>query len=536
MPDLVVRNGSLIDGTGAPARDADLVVDGGKVALVGDASGIDAMRTIDASGRTVCPGFIDVHSHSDFPLYVDGLAQSGVRQGLTTLVTGNCGHGPAPARDGELTKQVTIGVNDEWGVDFAWTTFEEYLDALFTRGQSINVAPLVAHGPVRLAAMGFDARPPTANELADMRSMVAEAMSAGAVGFSTGLEYSPGRHADEDELTALAEVSARHGGIYASHIRERGDNFVDGVEEALNIARRAGLPAQLSHLAPRPYAPEGAFDEVLDMLNRAREHEGLRIGIDTFPDPWGPAHLLDLAPPWVYEGPEDEVLARLRDPDTAERCREHFERPTNFLLRLGGFDTFFLSTSNAHPELVGRSLEDISREWELGPAETVLALAAADGADYLNVLIRHIFARQDDLDRLLLDPHCSVESDGVAASTTGPLRSLVANRSSFGYAPRFIREYALDRDLFTVEEAVRKMTSLPADSAQLHGRGRLQPGSAADFVVLDLDTLADNTTDDSPQAYPSGIDTVAVNGQIVVDNAAHTGVTPGQLAGNRNDN
>ena len=530
MADLVVRGGSLIDGDGAPARPADLVVDRGRIVHVGDASTIEGARTIDATGKTVCPGFIDIHSHSDFPLYVDGLAQSGVRQGLTTLVTGNCGHGPAPAPDREIAKQVTLGVSDEWGVDFDWTTFEEYLDGLFAQGQSLNVAPLVAHGPVRLAAMGFDARKPTAAELADMRAMVAEAMSAGAIGFSTGLEYSPGRHADEDELTALAEVSARRGGIYASHIRERGDNFVDGVDEALNVARRAGLPAQLSHLAPRPYAPEGAFDQVLDALNSARDREGLRIGVDTFPDPWGPAHLLDLAPPWVYEGSEDEVLARLCDPETAERCRDHFEAPTNFLLRLGGFDKFFLSTSNAHPELVGRSLEDISREWELGPARTVFELAAADGGDYLNVLIRHIFARQEDLDRLLLDPYCSVESDGVASSTTGPLKSLVANRSSFGYAPRFIREYALDRGLFTVEEAVRKMTSLPADCAQLQDRGRLRPGAAADFVVLDLDTLADNSTDDAPQAYPSGIETVAVNGRIVVNDAAHTGATPGRLA------
>ena len=164
----------------------------------------------------------------------------------------------------------------------------------------------------------------------------------------------------------------------------------------------------------------------------------------------------------------------------------------------------------------------------------MFALAAADGADYSNVLIRHIFARQEDLDKLLLDPYCSVESDGVAASTNGVLKSLVANRSSFGYAPRFIREYALDRGLFTVEEAVRKMTSLPADSAQLQGRGRLQPGNAADFVVLDLATIADNSTDDRPQAYPSGIDAVAVNGQLVVAAGNHTQATPGQLAPNRN--
>jgi N-acyl-D-amino-acid deacylase len=528
LADLIVRGGSLIDGAGAPARDADLVVDDGKITLVGDAANVEAARTVDAHGKTVCPGFIDIHNHSDFPLYVDGLAQSGVRQGLTTLVTGNCGHGPAPAPDRELTKQVTIGVNDEWGIDFAWTTFEEYLGSLEAAGQSMNVAPLVAHGAVRMAAMGFDARPPTAAELADMRSMVAEAMSAGAIGFSTGLEYSPGRHADEAELIELSRVSARRGGIYASHIRERGDNFEAAVDEALNIARQAGLPAQLAHLAPRPYAPEGAFDRVLETIHNARDQEGLRIGIDTFPDPWGPAHLLDLVPPWVYEGSDDEVLARLEDPDTADQSRDYFENPTNFLLRLGGFDTFFLSTSNAHPELVGRSLQVISREWELDPVRTIMALAAADGKDYQSVLIRHIFATQDDLDKLLLDPYCSVESDGVVSSTAGILKSLVANRSSFGYAPRFIREYALDRGLFTVEEAVRKMTSLPADSAQLH-RGRLEPGKAADFVVLDLDTIADNTTDDAPQAYPSGIEVVAVNGGIVVDNGAHTGATPGQL-------
>ena len=525
---LVVRGGSIIDGTGKPAFEADLVVDAGRVMLVGDASGVQGARTLDATGRVVAPGFVDIHNHSDFPLYVDGLAESGVRQGLTTLVTGNCGHGPAPAPDKDLAKQVTIGVNDEWGIDFAWNSFEEYLDRLFSQGVALNVAPLVAHGAVRLAAMGFEAGRPAPDEMADMESMVADAMSAGAVGMSTGLEYSPGRHADEEELTALSRVAARHGGIYASHIRERGDGFELAVEEALSIARHAEVPAQLSHLVPRPYAPQGSFDRVLARIRGARD-DGLKIGMDTFPDTWGPAHLLDLVPPWVYEGPDEEVLSRLEDPSTVERCREHFEHPTNFLLRLGGMDRFHLSRSVAFPELVGESLDTVAQEWGLDHIRTIFRLAAADGKDFGNVLIRHIFATQEELDRLLLEPICSVASDGAVASTSGLLEGLVMNRSSFGYAPRFIREYALDRRLMSPEEAIRKMTSLPAASVQIDDRGRLEPGMAADIVVMDFETLADNSTDDEPQAYPSGIELVAVNGEVVFENGDHTGRLPGQL-------
>ena len=529
MADMIIRGGRVIDGTGKPGFDADVVINKSRIKYVGDASGIEGMRAWNATGKVVCPGFIDIHSHSDFSLYVDGFAQSGVRQGLTTVVTGNCGHGPAPAPQKGLAKNVTTGFNEEWGIEFAWNTFEEYLDCLFSRGQSINVAPLVAHGTVRLAAMGFNEREPTREEMDHMESLVAEAMSSGAVGFSTGLEYSPGLHADEDELVALSRVAARHGGIYASHIRDRGDHFELAVKEALNIARKAGIPAQLSHLAPRPYAAPGSFDRVLAMISDAREVEGLKIGIDTFPDIWGPAHLLHLLPPSISEGPKDEVVERLRDPRTADECREYVDHPTNFLLRLGGFDKLYLSGSNAHPELIGRSLEQISTEFGMDHTQTILRLAAAEGKDFSTALIRHIYATQEDLDRLLLEPNCSVGSDGVVVSIKGLLGTLVMNRSSYGYAPRFIREYALDRHMFSPEEAIRKLTSLPAESAQLRDRGRIEPGMAADVVVMALDHLKDNSTDDAPQAYPSGIDMVMVNGQVVFEDGVHTQKVPGQL-------
>ena len=268
MIDLVIRHATVFDGSGSPPFMGDVAVKGGRVELVGDASGMETARVIDAAGKAVSPGFIDVHSHADFPIYVDGLAQSGIRQGLTTLVIGNCGHGPAPAPDRELTKVVTIGYDENWGIDLAWNSFAEYLEALLEKGQSMNVAPLVAHGPVRLAAMGFDARAPSGAELETMRSLVDEAMSAGAIGFATGLEYSPGQHAAEPELIALAEVAARHGGCYASHIRNRGRPLREG--------RRRGAEHRARRGPASPVLPPGA--KALRARGRVRPGTGKHSG------------------------------------------------------------------------------------------------------------------------------------------------------------------------------------------------------------------------------------------------------------------
>jgi len=529
---LIIRNGIVIDGTGKERFTADIIVDDGRIQYVGAVDSIEALKEIDASGQIVCPGFIDIHSHSDFPIYVDGYAQSGVRQGLTTLVTGNCGHGPAPAPDKELAKVVTIGYNEDWGIEFAWDTFEEYLDSIFQQGQSTNIAPLVGHGPIRLAAMGFESRNPTSAEQEKMNSLMAEAMEAGAVGMSTGLEYSPGQHASESEITELAKVVASFGGCYASHIRNRGDQFIDGVQEALNIGNKANIPIQLSHLAPRPYAPKGAFDDILEMIESARV-KGQLVGIDTFPDRWGPAHLTDLLPPWVHEGEKQDVVRKLRDPKTAEMCQDYLENPTNFLLRLGSFDNFYLTNSKMNSEMLEYSLEEISGLLGLSHIETILKLAGDDGEDFSGVLIRHIFADQIDLDKLLLDPHCSVGSDGAVTSLDGTLSDLIMNRSSFGYAPRFITEYSISRRLVNLEEAIRKLTFLPADSINLQSRGSIEPGMFADIVVFDLEKLQDNSTDQIPQAYPSGIEMVFVNGTIVFENGDHTEKVPGQLVSTR---
>jgi N-acyl-D-aspartate/D-glutamate deacylase len=474
------------------------------------------------------PGFIDIHSHSDFTLIANRNAESGIRQGITTVVTGNCGHGPAPAPIMELAKGNTIGFNENWGLEFTWNSFEEYMEALFSPGVAINTAPLVPHGTVRLAVMGHDNRTATKGEIASMKSLVAEAVAAGAAGFSTGFEYSLGQYANEEELVALSSAAAKHGRVYASHIRNRGDTFVAAVQEALDIARKAGLPAQLSHLAPRPYASPDAFDQVLEMIYAARDVEGLDVGIDTFPDKWGPGPVVTLLPPWVYEGQREQVLSTLNARGTVEKCRAYVDSPDNYLLRLGGFENFFLTYSKSHPELIEKSFADIATELDLDFTDTIFRLLLDDGDDFYNVMLRHIYATDEDLDRLLQQPICSLESDGAVAAPYGHLKDFVMNRSSYCYTVRFIKEYVQEKNAFTLEEAIRKMTSLPADSAKLDNRGRLQKGMAADVVVLDMQKLSDETTDQRPQAHPEGIALVVVNGEIVLQNGEHSNALPGQ--------
>ena len=535
MIDTIIRNGKVLDGTGSPAVAADVLIDGGNIVSVEPSTAATskaADREWDAQGKYVCPGFIDIHSHSDFSLLANRSAESAIAQGVTTLVTGNCGHGPAPSKRWDLTKRNTVGFSETWNIEPWWSSFGEYLEALFSPGLSVNVAPLVPHGTVRLAVMGHDARPAEADELEQMKDLVAEAMSAGARGLSSGLEYSPGCYSDEDELAALAGVAARSGGggIYASHIRNRGHDFEDAVTEAINICRRAGLPGQLSHLAPRPYAPKGTFDRVLETIDRAREHKGMRLGMDTFPDAWGPGPLVALLPTSVYEGEASEVRERLQSSSVKSECRADFNEPTNYLLRLGGFDSLYLACSKAYPELVGKSFAEIFEHLKLDPVDGIFELLLAEGADFYNVLLRHIYATDSDLDHLLSQSTCSLGSDGVTAATSGPLSSFTMNRSSYGYTARFLREYVVERGMFSVEEAVRKMTSLPARSAAIEDRGTLEPNMAADVVVFDLSTINDECTDAKPQALPSGIEMVMVNGEIVFDGVP-TKNLPGRLVG-----
>ena len=530
MIDLIIRNGKIIDGTGNSSFLSDIVVNDGLIVEIEKSSNLEAKEEWNALGKVICPGFIDIHSHADFSLLADRRNESAIRQGITTVVTGNCGHGPAPAGNHKLVKQNTVGFSENWGVDIVWDSFSEYLECLFSQGLSVNVAPLVPHGTVRLAVLGHSKKKPTIVELEKMKSLVEESMSAGAIGISTGLEYSPGIYADEQELTVLASDSAKYNGIYASHIRNRGEKFKLAVKEALNICSNAGLPAQLSHLAPRPYAPKGSLNQILDLVEKTRVKEGMNIGLDSFPDIWGPGTVAHLLPYWVYEGDHEEVLNRIKYPETIDKCRKQFSNPSNFLLRLGGLDKFYLVSSKSFPELIGKNFIEIGDYFSCDPIEGIFKLLLADGTDYYNVLLRHIYATKTDLDHLLLNSNCSLGSDGVVSAKDGVLADFTMNRSSYGYTIRFIKEYVLERKMFKLEEAIRKMTSLPAESAGLSKRGSIEKNKAADFLVLNLKELSDNSSDESPNQYPSGVELVVVNGKIVMEKEKLFNSFPGKHA------
>ncbi len=528
MFDILIHSGTVIDGTGAPSFKADIGIMGGRIVAVGHLIDREAAQTLDATGKVVCPGFIDIHQHSDFTPLVNRQCESAVRQGITTVVIGNCGHGCAPLNDPDLVRMVVIGYQPSWGVPLDWRSFGEYLERFTTPGVSVNVAALVAHGAVRAAVMGLETRAPTVSELERMKALVAEAMQAGAIGLSTGLEYSPGRHADSQELIELTRVAAQYGGIYASHIRNRGFEFIAATEEAIRIGEAAGVPVQLSHFAPRPYAPRGAFERCLELVYAARER-GLAVTMDTFPDVYGPGPVAALLPSWVYEGRPSEGLARLQQSEVREAIREAFEQPTNYLLRVDGLAGLVLTYAPHNRELVNQSFTAIANLRGQEAYDAICDLLLAEGEDFYTALLRHIYASEADLHHLMRQPICAMESDGTISAPYGPLADFTMNRSSYGYTARVLGQYVRELGFYTLADAVRRMTSLPAQAVGLSERGIVREGALADLVVFDPATIADTTTEDHPNRYPIGVAHVVVNGVVTVTPEGHTGALNGQV-------
>lgn len=527
MLDLIVRGGRVVDGTGAPAFAADVGVAAGRIEAVGDLSHAARAAEIDASGLVVSPGFIDIHQHGDFSLLVCRTAGSAVGQGVTTVVTGNCGHGCAPvaAEGGSLN---IIGRRSEWGLPVDWRTFGEYAERLRAPGVAVNVAPLVGHGAIRVAAMGFAPRPPTPTEQARMRDLVAQAMEEGAVGLSSGLEYAPGKEAGAEELIDLCRVVAARGGIYATHIRNRGYELVAATDEAIHTAEAAGLPLQISHFAPRLYTPPGQWDRALERVYQARDR-GVEVHIDTFPYAWGPGPVAAMLPTWAFEGTARDVAARLRDPEQRARMRDEADSRFALAVKLGLLEQSFLTYSLGHPHLVGKSYQEISSLLGRDAYDAILDIVAAEGDDFYNVIARGHFAHDDELRRLLREPICMVESDGIVLSPDGPAADFSFSISDYGWTARLLQRFVREEALLSVEDAVRRMTSLPAEKVGLGDRGKIAAGMAADLVVFDAATIEDRATFEHPQRSPAGVRYVFVNGNAVVTPVGHTGALPGRV-------
>jgi N-acyl-D-amino-acid deacylase len=523
--DLKITGGQVIDGTGTPARRADVGVTGDRITGLGDLAAEPAARTIDAAGRTVTPGFIDMHSHSDWRLWGNRRAESKIRQGVTTEVVGNCGFSPAPVSDAFRSEMQGFALYVPPGMDFSWRSVGEYLARYESEGIALNVAHLIGHGTLRLAAMGFARRAPSAREQATMERMMDEAMGDGACGLSTGLIYAPGSYAGTEEIVGIARRAGGRRGFYASHIRGEGATLLDAVAEAIRIGREGGLPAQVSHVKAAGRPNWGRVADALALIDAARA-QGQDVMADVYPYTASSTTLRTLLPDWVLEGGIDAMLKRLADPADRERIRRELTGGGEGLLRGLAWSDIMVAYSPSRPDAQGRRIAEVAAARREDPLDAAIELIVAEHGKGYMILFQ---LDEADLRRALVHPHVMIGSDGSSLATDGPLSAGKPHPRSYGTFPRVLGRYARDERVLSLPSAVWKMTGLPARRLGLSDRGVLAPGAKADVVVFDAATVADRATYEDPHRYAAGIGHVLVNGRVVIADGQHTGALPGRL-------
>lgn len=496
--DVLIRGGRVVDGSGNPWYVADVGVRAGRVAAVGKLTAATAARVIEAAGLVVAPGFIDVHTHAEEGLRRTPTADNFVRDGVTTIVTGNCGH-------------------SEMDLPAFFSELED-------KGLALNVASLVGHNGIRREVMGAEQREPTPEEQAAMEALVESAMRAGAVGLSTGLIYIPGTYAKTGEVVALARVAARHGGLYASHIRSEGTEVVAAVEEAIEVGRQASVPVEISHFKVANKKLWGRSARTLGLVAAARR-EGLDVTVDQYPYTASSTELGVLLPSWALADGEEAVAARLADAKARRRIAREMKKALRERNGRKRLDYAVVASCRSDPSLEGKSIAEINRQRGRkrkleNEIETVLELMEQGGAR----MIYHSMS-PTDVERILRSPHSMVASDGgVVEFEVG-----LPHPRSYGTNARVLGHYVRERGLLSVEEAVRKMTSLPAQRFGFADRGLVRPGLWADLVLFDPDAVSDQATFDAPHAYSAGLPFVLVNGELVVDEGEHTGARSGRV-------
>ncbi len=528
MFDTKIEGATVVDGTGAPGFRADVGITGEVIAAVGDLSREPAGTTLRASGLTLAPGFIDMHSHSDWRLWANRRAESKVRQGVTTEVVGNCGFSPAPVNPSFREDLRGFALYLPEGMDFSWGSVEEYLGRFDRGGCALNVIQLVGHGTLRIAAMGLARRKPTAAELDHMKRLVAESLEGAAWGISTGLIYAPGSYAETEEIVELARVAGRHRGFYASHIRGEGAHLLTSIAEAIRIGREGELPVQVSHIkaAGRPHW--GKVKDALAMIEAARA-EGLDVSADVYPYTASSTTLRALLPGWALEGGLREMRERLHDPATRGRIAAEIESRRDGgedHVANAGWGGIMVAYAPGVPEAEGRRLAEIARERGVPPAEAAIDLIlATDGKGYM-ILFQ---LDEADLRAALGHPHVMIGSDGSALATHGELGQGKPHPRSYGTFPRVLARYWREERVLSLEQGIHKMTGLPAKKLGLRDRGVVRVGAKADLVVFDGKTVADRATYERPHQYATGVEYVLVSGRLVIKGGEHTGSLPGRV-------
>jgi N-acyl-D-aspartate/D-glutamate deacylase len=524
VDDLLIRGGLLVDGSGAPGRDADVAVVDGRIAAVEPRSARPARRVIDARGQAVAPGLIDIHTHSDFTLPLNPRAESKIRQGVTLEVVGNCGFSAAPALPGRAAMLREYLASSATWLPFRETTFADYVAAF--PPTSVNVILQVGHNTLRLMTAGLDTRPLTAAERAAMEDLLEEALAAGAWGLSSGLFTAPGNFADAAEIHALARVLQRHGAAYSTHVRDEADHVFEAVREAIAVAETTGVHVQIAHLKVSGVDNWGGAARLLGEIEAARRR-GLPVDCDAYPYDTATNPLRNLLPRWVMEGGIPAMLERLRVRDVRTRIRDEIARGglTNFG-RIPSWDVVRVAISPHLPEHAGRTLGDVARSRGVDPIDAVADYVVADRGE-TRILITSM--TDADVHAITRAPWVTVGSDGNALAVTGVTSQGKPHPRYYGTHAHVLGPCVRDLRLLTLETAVAKMTGVAARALGLGDRGRLRPGAWADVVVFDPARIADRSTYADPHQYATGVSTVVVNGQVVIDGGDHTGAMPGRV-------
>lgn len=532
MHDILIAGGTVMDGTGTPGRRLDVAIDGTKISGIYKEPGSRASLVIDAKGMIVCPGFIDIHTHSDLTLFCSPLAESKVMQGVTTELIGNCGTSPAPAIGNakESLRESAAGMD----VEIDWATLDEYFLRLQHMNTSVNVAALIGAETVRRAVLGPDDVRPDKEQLDQMRSLVAEGMLDGACGLSSGLIYAPGCYATTEELISLASVAASFGGMYTSHIRGESSTLVKSVEEAIRIGREANVRVEISHHKACGRRNWGTVRTTLGMIEDART-EGIDVAFDVYPYTAACTALDSVLPPWARDGGAEKELARLKDPTARERLKREVNTLTDEWEASAAEDGWenivvigFKKPANRKFE--NKSVAEIAKSIGKDPTDTAFDLITDEG-----VLLYAIYhdIKEEDVMTVIRHPLGSIGSDGESVCPYGPLGESIVHPRSYGTFARVIHRYAIEKKLFPLEEAVRKMTSWPAERIGLADRGILAEGLSADVVVFDPSSIRDKATFENPHQFPEGISAVLVNGSVTVSDGRHTKERAGQVLRHR---